>query len=66
MKLNIDPDWFLQMVEKENSSIVSVGGFFARVQKSMEAKDVLCNNTSIEERPLSPLKESEENLNPSN
>ena len=35
MKLNIDPEWFLQMVEKENNRIVSVGGFFTRVETNM-------------------------------
>lgn len=28
MRLNIDPEWFTQMVEKEDNKIVSVGGFF--------------------------------------
>lgn len=35
MRLNIDPDWFLQMVEKEGNGIVSVGGFFMRVETNM-------------------------------
>jgi hypothetical protein len=26
MKLNIDPNWLLRMAEKEDNSIVSVGG----------------------------------------
>jgi hypothetical protein len=35
MKLNIDPNWLLRMVEKENNSIVSVGGLVTRVEMNM-------------------------------
>jgi hypothetical protein len=35
MKLNIDPDWLLRMAEKEDNSIVSVGGLVTRVEMNM-------------------------------
>lgn len=31
MELNIDPSWLLEMAEKEDCEIVSVGGFFTRM-----------------------------------
>lgn len=33
MQLNIDPDWFLWMIEKENNCILSVGGLVTRLVK---------------------------------
>lgn len=35
MKLNIDPDWLLQMTEKEDNGIISVGGLVTRVETNM-------------------------------
>lgn len=33
MELDIDPDWLLEMAEKENGCIVSVGGLVTRIIK---------------------------------
>jgi hypothetical protein len=35
MKLNINPNWLLQMAEKENNRIVSVGGLVTRAETNM-------------------------------
>ena len=55
MKLNIDPNWLLRMAEKEDNSIVSVGGFVTRVEMNMGV-EIQPNMSPSEWSRIFPLK----------
>jgi hypothetical protein len=52
MNLNIDPEWFLQMSEKEDNRVLSVDGYWSKIKQELDKLDAIVL-TKLKDGPMS-------------